>query len=90
MNNTEGYGGACDGTLFEALSSCLTVCVFIEFEYDETPDSRFCVHMEGKKALIGASWFLRSGPPVYLSYNNALKALTHVDNTKVSQLAATV
>ena len=85
MNNTEGYGGACDGTLFEALSSCLTVCVFIEFEYDETPDSRFCVQMEGKKALIGASWFLRSGPPVY-----ALKALTHVNNTKVSQLTATV
>ena len=69
----------------------LFVCLFFfEFEYDETPDSRFCVQMEGKKTpeqsfLVPEKWF-----PVYLSYNNALKALAHVDNAKVSQLAATV
>ena len=70
----------------------LFVCLFFfEFEYDETPDSRFCVQMEEKKALNRASWFQRSGLLcILVTINNALRALTHVDNAKVSQLAATV
>ena len=75
------------------LRSFLLVCLFVFLLNLNTTKPLihdFAFKWRGKKALIGACWFLRSGPPVYLSYNNALKALTHVDNAKVSQLAATV
>ena len=44
----------------------------------------------GKKSPDGSFLVPEKWSPVYLSYNNALKALAHVDNAKVSQLAATV
>ena len=80
---------ACDGTLFEALSSCLSVCSLLNLNTTKPRIHDFAFKWRGKSPdrsfLVPEKW-----SPAYLSYNNALKALVHVDNAKVSQLAATV
>ena len=49
LNNMEGYGGACDATLFQALSSCLSVCSFLNLNTTKPRILDFAFKWRGKK-----------------------------------------
>ena len=49
LNNMEGYGGASDATLFQALSSCLSVCSFLNLNTTKPRIRDFAFKWRGKK-----------------------------------------